>query len=293
VFHLREMIWTPLISNARKKYSLDEFDIYQFEMGMEFYRDARWVKELKRQGKGVIAFYHGTDVRNRGIIKPVDETCHLRLTSELDLLTIHPQLEYIFLPIDLSLFPNPEFRVPSSKPRTPLRIGHAARSRKLKGTAAVIAAVELLQKKGLAVELVLMENMPHEQVLQLKASCDIAVDQLTDLGGWGYGMSSLEFLAMGVPVITYMRPEYETFLPDHPFVNANEQTIVQAIERLIVEESYRRERAIAGRAFVEKYHEVTVVLRQLYDYLIRERLCSELPVPLQKVTAPRINKVGL
>ncbi|MDK9699214.1 MAG: hypothetical protein OEM52_03555, partial [bacterium] len=42
VFHLREMIWTPLISNARKKYSLDEFDIYQFEMGMEFYRDARW-----------------------------------------------------------------------------------------------------------------------------------------------------------------------------------------------------------------------------------------------------------
>jgi len=280
----REVVWTPYINKARKKYNLDNFDVYQFEMGMEFYRDARWVKELANRSKGIIAFYHGTDIRNRGVIKQVDDICALRLTSELDLLQLHPQLKYLFLPFDSSKIE----QVRSDDKPTVFRIGHAARNRRLKGTEAVIRAIETLQRKGVPVELVLIENKSHEEAMRLKATCHIAVDQLTDLGGWGYGMSSLEFLAMGIPVITKMRKEYCDFLPDHPFENADDNSVEAAIERLVFDVVLRKQRSEQGIAFVKKYHDARVVMRQYYDYLLVEHIASKMPTALEDVAAPPV-----
>lgn len=286
IFKLREAVWTPHIERARKQYQLDEFDVYQFEMGVEFYRDGRWVNELKRRGKGLVAFYHGTDVRNRGVILPVDEACGLRLSSELDLLELHPKLEYLFLPIDISGYKP----IPFEEKPSPIKIGHAARSRKLKGTDYVIRAIENLKRRGYDVELVLMENLPHAEVVKKKKECHIAVDQLTDLGGWGYGMSSLEFAASGIPIVTRMRPEYERFLPDHPFVNADETNVESALEKLIADSEFRRQKGIEARKFVERYHDVKVVLRQYYDYLVREGMISTLPKLLQTVQSPVVRR---
>ncbi len=284
VFKSREALWTPLIERAKSRYQLNEFDIYQFEMGMEFYRDGRWVKELLKRGKGTVAFYHGTDVRNRGVIKAVDDHCRLRLTSELDLITLHPKLNYLYLPYDLSGITPNQF---VDKPEV-FRIGHAARNRRLKGTDAVIRAVESLKHRGFPVELVLIENVSHEEAIRRKKTCHLAVDQLTDLGGWGYGMSSIEFLAMGIPVVTKFCEQYRKFLPDHPFELADEQNVETALEHLIADSGLRHRQALAGRGFVEKYHDVRVVLRHFYEYLLQYGMVQKIPDPLKPFTPPPV-----
>ena len=70
--------------------------------GLDFYRDCRFAKQLSKEGKPIICTYHGQDMRTRGVIKEMDEISDLNLTSELDLLNKHPNINYLFLPYDTS-----------------------------------------------------------------------------------------------------------------------------------------------------------------------------------------------
>ncbi|MHA1279877.1 MAG: hypothetical protein ACTSQ8_21970, partial [Candidatus Helarchaeota archaeon] len=77
-----------------------------------------------------------------------------------------------------------------------IRIGHAPTHRRKKGTEFVIEAIQSLQDEGLPVEMVLIENIPANDVKPLLESCDIIVDQV--LYGW-YGKVSIEAMALGKP----------------------------------------------------------------------------------------------
>ncbi|MFH1010072.1 MAG: hypothetical protein V1784_02415, partial [bacterium] len=99
LFALRDERLRPRFEEAIRRHELDDFDIYHLDGGLEFYRDARWLKRLTATGKKVVCFYHGTDFRNRGILPEIDKLTHLRLTSEWDLLELDPRLEYLYLPI--------------------------------------------------------------------------------------------------------------------------------------------------------------------------------------------------
>ena len=263
LFRLRDWLIAPKVYRAIKEYQLDSFDIIHLEQGMGFFRDGRVIKEWKRQGKKFVCFYHGTDVRNRGVIPAVEEVSDLHLTSEWDLMPMHPKMEYLHLPIDTK-----QFEV-IDVDGDPIRICHAARIPEFKGTKYVTQAVENL-KKDYRVELVLMENVPHQRALELKRSSHIAVDQLTNLGGWGYGMRSLETLAMGIPTITNIHPEMEEKVRDHPFIHATPDTVERELRQLIEDVEYRRRKGSEGRAWVEKMHDVDVVTDELYGYYRRE-----------------------
>jgi len=263
LFRLRDGLIAPRIYRAIKEYRLDTFDIIHLEQGMGFFRDGRVIKEWRRQGKKFVCFYHGTDVRNRGIIPAVEEVSDLHLTSEWDLMSMHPRMEYLYLPIDTKQFQTVNVE------GDPVRICHAARIPEFKGTKFVIQALERL-KKECRVELVLMENVSHRRALELKKSCHIAVDQLTNLGGWGYGMSSLESLAMGIPTLTNIHPDMEAKIPGHPFIHATPETIEAELRHLIEDVDYRRRKGQEGRIWVEKVHDIEVVTDQLYGYYRRE-----------------------
>ena len=72
--------------------------IYIILSGVRFYRNCRFAKELSKRNKPIICTYHGQDMRTRGVIKELDQISNLNLTSELDLLSKHPNIEYLFLP---------------------------------------------------------------------------------------------------------------------------------------------------------------------------------------------------
>jgi glycosyltransferase involved in cell wall biosynthesis len=257
LFSLRDTLWAPKIYSAIERHDLLSFDIYHLESGSGFFRDGRIIKKLKAMGKRIVCYYLGTDLRDRGVIPEIDRLSDLDITTEFDHLSLHPGLRFSFLPFEVD-----RFRV-RDKDNERLRICHAPRNRLLKGTARIIEVCKDMERKH-GVELVLIEGKPHEEALRLKLTCDIAIDQIGDKGGTGYGVNSLETLSMGIPTLTSFTPEFEAFLPDHPFITVNPATLPEELEQVILDGELRRRKALEGRRFVEKYHDARKVVLSIY-----------------------------
>ena len=45
----------------------------------------------------------------------------------------------------------------------------------------------------------------------IKKTCDILIDQIGDSGGWGYGMNSIEAMALGLCCMTQMNDRCNKF----------------------------------------------------------------------------------
>ena len=253
---LRDIVWNPILRKAEKKYSFSEYDIQVLEGGMSFFRDGRDVKLLRERGGHIVSNYHGLDLRMRGAIKPVWDVTELHTTCEFDLYLRYPELEYLFLPFDSSL-------VPGANPTgDTIRICHAPRIRAVKGTEKILAAVESLSRK-LPVEMVLIENMSHSEAIRMKASCHIAVDQMST-GDMGYGVNSLETLAMGICTVTNLSDIYQDFIPDHPFAVSTPENLEKVLRELIRDSDLRNRYAAAGPPWREKTHHWKTVAETMH-----------------------------
>jgi glycosyltransferase involved in cell wall biosynthesis len=258
-FNFRDDLIAKKVYKFLDDNGLWDFDLYHLEQGADFFRDCRTAKEFHSKGKKIACFYHGNDIRNRGVFPAIHKISDLNLTSELDLLARYPGIKYLFLPIDTKEV------FPKLKDNPKKKIAHATRSRYNKGSDFIIATVRKIESKY-PVELVLIENKPHADCMALKAECDIYIDQIADRAGWGYGMSSVESLAQGLATCTYLNPQYAEFIPDHPFVNVNYQNLEAELVKLIADADYRAECAKRGREWVVKTHDIEAVLDKLYGY---------------------------
>ena len=258
-FEFRDSMIENSVYDFMDSHGLWDYDLYHYEQGLDFFRDSRVLKKLKANGKKVACFYHGTDVRNRGVIKEFHKLSDLNLTSELDLLEMYPGIKNLFLPIDTTKIQ------PIPHENEKIKIAHAARLRYAKGTDYIIEVVKKLEEKY-PVELVLMENITHEKCIEIKSTCDIYIDQIADKGGWGYGMSSVESLAQGLATCTYLNEKYIEFIPDHPFINVNYENLESELVKLILDKDYRNNAAINGREWVVKTHDINKVGDKLYEY---------------------------
>jgi hypothetical protein len=257
LFALRDSLWAPKIYSVIEKHDLLDFDIYHLESGSGFFRDARIIKKLKALGKKIVCYYLGTDLRVRGVIPEIDSLSDLNITTEFDHLSLHPDLRFSFLPFEVDRFQVRE------KESERLRICHAPRNRLLKGTARIIEVVREMERRH-GVELVLIEGKPHQEALRLKSTCDLAIDQVGDRGGTGYGVNSLETLSMGIPTLTSFTPEFEAYLPDHPFITVDPVTLPEKLEQVILDGQLRRQKGMEGRRFVAKYHDAEKVTLSIY-----------------------------
>ncbi len=259
-FKLRDRVIKQRVFDFLEEHGIWDYDVFHLEQGMGFFRDSRVMLEMKRREKEIVCFYHGTDVRNRGVLPVIHRISDLNLTSELDIMDKYPGMRYLFLPINTS-----EVKPAQIKKGEKVKIAHAARRRSNKGSNFIIDTVRRLEKR-LPVELVFIENRPHDECMRLKAACDIYIDQIADRGGWGYGMSSVESLAQGLATCTYLNPRYLEFLPNHPFVNVNYDNLEAELTRLVEDADYREGTARKGREWVVKTHDIEAVMDRLYEY---------------------------
>jgi glycosyltransferase involved in cell wall biosynthesis len=148
-------------------------------------------------------------------------------------------------------------------------IVHAPSKGLVKGTPILMRALDELREEGLAFELKVITEMPHEQAMGWYRKADLIVDQL--LLGW-YGVLTLEGLALGKPVVVYVRDDlYESFTPRIPIANANPDTLKDVLRPLIADYEQRRAVAEHGPAFVRQVHDVRTVaaqLRELYEEVL-------------------------
>ena len=73
----------------------------------------------------------------------------------------------------------------------PLKVCHSPTNRYYKGSDDIIEICNDLENDGV-IEFILIEGKKQEEVIKIKQSCDIYIDQIHNRGGWGYGMSSIE-----------------------------------------------------------------------------------------------------
>ncbi|MFQ6105020.1 MAG: glycosyltransferase [Candidatus Glassbacteria bacterium] len=257
----RDSIWRRKLRKAIDEWGLLDYDIYHLEGGLGFLWSGEIVRELKARGKKIVTMYYGSDLRLRGIHPVVEAASDLNLTIEYDHLSLYPNVKFLFLPMDLSRFAATE----TARDERPLRIGHSPTRRELKGTESVIRAVDRVSKEH-EVELVLIEGLPHEEAVRLKSRCHIFIDQVGNAGGTGYGVSSVESLAMAIPTITDFAPDLEEFLPDHPFILANPDNLPEKISALVEDPDLRRAKGEEGRQWVMRNHHADRVAERIYGF---------------------------
>jgi len=259
IFYLfRDSLWDFQI-NPLKSF-IYSFDCYFLDGGLGLLRNGKIVETLKKKDKKIAILYLGSDLRLRGILPHIEKLADAIFTTEFDHTFIHPKVQYVPFPFEVDKFEKKEILKNEN-----LTVCHAPTKRYLKGTDYVLKAVDELKNKYYF-EFLLIENKPHKEVLKIKEKkCDVLVDQLTDLGGFGYGMNSMECMSMGIPCITYINPRYEKFLKVHPFINANKNNIKEVLERILKKPEILLKKSAESRRWVTKEHNYINVSKFMLD----------------------------
>jgi glycosyltransferase involved in cell wall biosynthesis len=241
--------------------------------------------------KKIFFTFHGSDVRLRSHHEhdewsyyrfadvPCDEE---RIASQLAVIRSYAHTLTVGSVLDLSYVPDAVYvpRLVDTKQLrvapTPLRhrpvLLHAPSKRATKGTEFVLSAVSILQQRGVAFDLDLVEGVSNAELMSRYASADVIVDQL--LTG-EIGVASLEAMALGRVSVARLRQEVLDQHPDLPVVHAQPDTLVDVLQDLLEAPARRNELAVRGRAFVEANHDYRVVAQRVEElYSLPQRTSS-------------------
>ncbi|MEO0205965.1 MAG: hypothetical protein ABIL22_04755 [candidate division WOR-3 bacterium] len=255
-FRSRDLLWLYRLHKFWDYYDFGHCDIYHFDGGIPFIYGDRILKRIKN--KHIVAHFFGSDLRKWGFNPYLKEYAQLQFTSEVDHTKIDPSL--IFVPIP--------FEAEKIEPRTVenkiLKVGHSPTRRAAKGTEEIIEIVKKLKKK-INFEFLLIEGVSHKKCMDLKATCDIGIDQIGNYAGTAYGRSGLEFLALGIPTITEIPNEYEHLLPNHPFINADKNSLQEMLYQLLTDPDLREKKKVEGIKWVREFPNPRKVMGLIYD----------------------------
>ena len=137
----------------------------------------------------------------------------------------------------------------------PVTVVHSPNHRMIKGTDYIIAAVDKLKKEGYQIDFRLLEGLKNTEVKRILMEGDILVELLV----CGYGLSGMEGMALGKPVISNFQTDtsvlrYYSYFDECPIVQADIDTIYQKLKWLVENPEVRQEIGERSRRYVEKYH---------------------------------------
>jgi glycosyltransferase involved in cell wall biosynthesis len=271
------------------------FDCFHFYFGESLSGPYLWdVPWLKRLGKRVFFYFCGCDIRDSKHVVATYEysACkhcwpmlcsanrvkarHMALeyadgvfVSTPDLLEFVPGATFLPQPIDIAGFD--ELCASQGSSRSPgqpgvdrpVRLVHAPSNRQIKGTPLIIEAVERLQRRGLNIDLVMVEHKSHAEALALCAAGDLAIDQVR-VGA--YGQYAVEMMALGKPTVCYIRDDLRQFYPpDCPIISASPATLEAVLGEWVTHPAWWPAAGAAGRTYVKHLHDKRVVARRCLE----------------------------
>jgi hypothetical protein len=174
----------------------------------------------------------------------------------------------------------------STRDEATVRVVHSPNHRRIKGTDALVAAVDELRSQGSPVELVLCERMLNEEVRRAVIDADVVVDQLV----CGYGIAAVEAFSAGKPVVTRLSwlPEELRGGPwfrDCPAVDASVHDVRDRLRELVDDPEQRNARAQASRDYALRYHSYDAV-GAVWDGIFRHVWNGERLVTDEAATLP-------
>lgn len=130
----------------------------------------------------------------------------------------------------------------------------------------IVEAAENLRKAGYDFEFMLIEGLSHREAKEKYAAIDVLIDQL--YAGW-YGGLAVEVMALGKPVLVYIREGDLGFIPeemrkDMPFIQVTPATIEAGMKQVL---EMPREKLLAlahrSRAYVERWHDPMKIAKRI------------------------------
>ncbi len=267
--------------------------------------DFRDLSLLKRAGKGIVVTYQGDDARQGDFCSAHFE---INSTSEIEpgyyssksdahkrfrikkftkyadrIYALNPDLLWV-LPPHAQFLPYSHIDLRNWQPANNWHLGskapvilHAPSHRGVKGTRYILEAVSRLKSEGVPLELRLVEGVPHMEARRIYEQADLLIDQL--LCGW-YGGLAVEFMALGKPVICYIREGDLKFVPermrkDLPVINATPTTIYDVLKEWLTVRRHELEGiGRLSRTYVEKWHDplkIAARLKSEYEAIVDSR----------------------
>lgn len=144
--------------------------------------------------------------------------------------------------------------------------------RNVKGTPAVLRAIETLQAEGVPIRLMFTREVPNLQNRFIQAQADIIIDQLN----YGrYGAIAREGMMLGRPVVGAVKTgepfgEPSRCIAECPIVDASEDTVVDVLRDLARDPARRSALGEASRAYAVKWWSADVLaerFERVYDTL--------------------------
>ncbi len=267
------------------------FDVFHFYFGESLCGPKLWdIPWLKRMGKRVFFYFCGCDIRNSKHTIATYETSACAVcwpmncsrnrkrarrialeyadgifVSTPDLLEYVPGATLLPQPINLERLETIAGRhtgaTPPGRPGVdrPVRLVHAPSNPKMKGTDTIVDTVNRLNKQGLKLELVLVQNKTYAEAMSICTTCDLGVDQLL-IGA--YGQCAVEMMALGIPTCCYIRPDIlRLYHQDCPIINVSVDDFAETLGRWVTHPEWWAQTGEKSKRYVKKVHDMYAVAR--------------------------------
>jgi len=231
-------------------------DVFHFYFGLTLVPKRAQFPILRATRRKSVFHFLGSDIRGKSPEQlAYAQRADARVVGSYDAIRWVPDAEVIPPGVNLTaLTPMP----PASDDK-PVFV-HAPSSRARKGTGHFVGAC-----RELGVELEIVEGLHHVEARRRYERADVVLDQLN--AGW-YGMLAIEAMALGKPVVTFLRDEAarrteEAFDIRVPIVRADKDNLVEALRPLAESAAERRRIGAESRAYVERVHDLERVADRL------------------------------
>ena len=153
-----------------------------------------------------------------------------------------------------------------------LLISQSPSGRAKNGTQYLIDAFDTVKDRA---DLDIIEGLPWTECMDRKAAADVGFDSFTT----GYGISGVEYMAMGIPLITgAIDPRVESLIKQKagcslPYYPATPESLPDALAEMVDFPNLRLMFGVAGRDYARQVHGERVVaanLRSVYERVMEK-----------------------
>lgn len=281
---------------------ISEFDVIHYNSGNAIFKaDRLWmmpvfgldVKLFRKMGKVIAVTYQGSDARQVSYCREhydpmfyphidmdIERKRDLLKKEKISIFEKYADLIYAINPDLLNVLPKRAKFRPYTKlepsewtpcysdyEKKKTTILHAPTRSEIKGTKYINAAIERLQGEGYDIEYLLLQNIPNNQAVEYYKKADLAIDQLQI--GW-YGGFAVECMALGKPVICYIRESDMHYIPkemneEMPIIRTDKDGIYHCLKGILDDKKQLVEIAHRSRQYVEKWHTPQIIAEKIMD----------------------------
>jgi len=213
---------------------VSKYEVIHSHFGIMFSSTGWELPHLKRMGRKIVVHYRGCEVRDPLKIKErypgmnICEKCDYngsvcregkprvdlaKKYGDLFLVTTPDMREFEPYALHFPFFaPEVDYEKyraipPSGNGNGEIKIVHVTNHPGIEGTEQIDVAIDHLREKGYAIKFVFLRGVPPDRVLEEYRDADLTIGKMKM--GY-YANAQIESMFLGIPAITYVRPEFMT-----------------------------------------------------------------------------------